>query len=264
MDLAGEPVDPVALGQVDAPAPVGVRHRRHQQVVAEQPLVAQVPGGGVVGVVDDQGAGQGHPCRRGAVRLAEQVRQQPVAQVEQVAGHVGGGATAVELAVAEPVDAAVGQEQPGLEPADEQVVVGLAEEATDVHAPEREAAQAQGQAAGDVGEEVVPPCRGVAAPVERVALGAGEGRTGPDDPLAGRGVGRLGDRPVVEQRVAVVHPVAGCAVVVHAVEGSLFTEVDLDGPGPEVEQLAEPPLVHLDGGRVGEVDAPDPSSLPVR
>ncbi len=95
-----------------------------------------------------------------------------------------------------------------------------------------------------------------------VPLRAGEGRSGPDDPLAGAGVGGLGDGSVVEQRVPVVHPVTGGAVVVDAVDGCLLTEVDLDGPGTEVEQRAEPPLVHLDGGRVGEVDAPDPSALP--
>jgi hypothetical protein len=101
------------------------------------------------------GRARGNALSRGAVSLADQVGQEPIPQVEQLAGQVGGGAAAVELAVAEPVSAAVGEEEAGLEPTDEEVVVGFAEEAADVHAPERKPAQAERQTAGDVGEEVV-------------------------------------------------------------------------------------------------------------
>jgi hypothetical protein len=70
-------------------------------------------------------------------------------------------------------------------------------------------------------------------------------------------VGRLGDRPVVEQRVEVVGEVTGSAVVVHAIGGGLFAEVGLDGGGAELVEVPEMALVDGDALGVGEVDAPD-------
>ena len=53
----------------------------------------------------------------------------------------------------------------GLHPAHEERVARLAEEAADVHAPEREAREPEREAAPDLGPEVVPVRGAVAAPV---------------------------------------------------------------------------------------------------
>ncbi len=132
------------------------------------------------------GRASGTPAAAREVRLAEQVRQELVPQVEQVAGPLGGGAAVVELAVAERRGCGCGRGtgRPGASGRAGRRRVRRGSRRCPCSRTGTRTAQATGRPA-TLANEVVPAGGGVAAPVEGVPLGAGEGRAGPDDPLTG-------------------------------------------------------------------------------
>ena len=80
------------------------------------------------------------------------------------------------------VDVGVGPEEGlegrGLVPPDEQLPVGVAEEAAHVGPAEGHPGHAEGEAHGDAGLQVAPVCRVVSRPDGRVSLGSSVGRSG--------------------------------------------------------------------------------------
>jgi hypothetical protein len=176
--LAGEPVHPRPLGDVDlAVLAAGARDRRQHQVAAEHELVVGRVGDRVVRVLVEQRA---QDRRAGAVALLEQrveVGQQPHAQLEHVAADAGVGlAERPRLLMHRAlrrVVAAERLERAELGEAREQLAVAVVEEAADVDADPREPGQAEVLELGHAHPQVLPPRRVVAGPVHRVALEAG-------------------------------------------------------------------------------------------
>ena len=148
MHLSGVPVVPVACRQVDRARRLPLlRHRRDEQVAAEEVLVVEVDDGGVVLVVEDERAlhrlaGLGRPHERRV-----DVGHQPVAQPHRLTGEVVDLGTERPRVLVDVVDlgvvAAEGGQRAHLHPAQEELRVRVALEAADVGADEGLTRQAE-------------------------------------------------------------------------------------------------------------------------
>src|SRR6478735_4624313 len=211
VQLAGVPVVPVTLGEVDGARGLPLlRHRRDEQVAAEEVLVVEVDDVRVVLVVEDERtlyrlAGLGRPHERGV-----DVGHQPVAQPHRLTSEV------VDLGAERPrvlvdvvdlgVVAAEGSQRTHLHPAHEELGVRVALEAADVGADEGLTREAEAARHRHADPQVVPARLVVAHPVRRIALDARGPGPGQDE---GPGLGT--SRPEAldrahrhEQRVLVV------------------------------------------------------------
>src|SRR6478609_1406613 len=179
VQLSGVPVVPVTLREVHGARGLPLlRHRRDEQVAAEEVLVVEVDDVRVVLVVEDEWALHRLTGLRRADERRVDVGHEPVAQPHGLAGEV------VDLGTERPrvlvyvvrlgVVAAEGSQHAHLHPAQEQLGVRVTREAPDVGADEGLAREAEAACHRHADPQVVPTGLVVAHPVRGVALDAGE------------------------------------------------------------------------------------------
>ncbi len=234
----GPQVDPLARRQVHRPVrgPLS-EHRGHQQIGAEQVLVVETGGDGVLRISERELPHQGHARGLIGVVAARQVRVQPGAQLrvplpdrrDRRVGDLGARRAEVDAARLQPHHPG---ERAELDPAVQQLgreaVVRPGEEAADVAAPHRDAREPHAQPLAHRRLQPVeaPQRRGVAAPDD---VGRRD-RAGPARPVepgewlvCSVGVGLRGG--VVADDVAVVKGAAGAGVGGDRGVGGVLAEV---------------------------------------